>query len=220
MIGPDTSEWFATVWKRIERFSKTNILSRLFKSSPPRNQWGRISLDIAKGLEEVRNAWFGLCIEMLQSASKENPPGDHKLEIRIRRNKLYGNGLLALKAYQLYIVSGFLVNYIRQYEGKDFADILYAQVCGLDLENCLDYWGRYHEMEKDGGTQLFRFTNDIAKHITGDPSPPNESPPLIEAMIIGEIFPLLYLSVCMVVADAFGDSKTVAKLKKSLSEKK
>jgi hypothetical protein len=87
------------------------------------------------------------------------------------------------------------------------------------LEKCLDYWGRYHEMEEKGGAQLFSFTNDVAKHITGDPSPPNDPPPLIEAMIIGEIFPLLYLSVCMVVADAFGDSKPVAKLKNDYQKK-
>jgi hypothetical protein len=111
MIGPDTIEWFATVWKRIEMFLRKNTLSRLFKSSPHRDQWSRISLDIAKGLEEVRNSWFGLCIEILQSQSKEDASRDY--EIRIRRKTLHGKGLLALKAYQLYIVSGFLGNYIR-----------------------------------------------------------------------------------------------------------
>jgi hypothetical protein len=194
------------------------IFSRLFKSGPPRDQWGRISLDIAKGLEEGRDVWFGLCIKVLTSASGEYHQGEDK--IRIRRNTLYGNGLRALKAYQLYLVSKSLAQqaYIKPYEGKDFADILYAQVCGLDLGKCLIYWNRYHEIDNNRGAQLFRFTNDIASHITGDPVPPKDPPPLIESMIIGEIFPLFYLSVCIVVANGFGDLQTVSALNKKLSE--
>lgn len=187
------------------------IFSRLFKNGPTRDKWGQISLDIAKGLEVARDIWFGVCIEGLTSASEEHSDRDYK--IKIVEDKLFGNGLQAVKAYQLYLVSIFIAQhtYIKRHEGKDFADLLYAQVCGLDLEECLYYFGRYHEMAKDGGTQLIRFNNDVAKHITGNPAP------VIESMMIGAIFPLFVLPVQMVVAEAFGDLKTVAALDEKLS---
>jgi hypothetical protein len=187
------------------------FFTRFLKSGPPRDQWGRISLDITKGLEEARNIWFELCVEILRSASEDNSNKDYK--IKIIQKKLTGNGLQAVKAYQLYWASVFIGHkaYIPRHEGKDFADILYAQVCGLELEECLHYFDRYHEMTKHGGTQLIRFTNDVARHITGNPAP------LIESMIIGETFPLFSLSVQIIVAEAFGDLKTVAALNEKLS---
>lgn len=116
------------------------IFSKLFAGSPDREHWSTISLNISKGLEDIRKTWFDSCVKVLQESSSKK--GKDSLAIEIVNIHLGGGADLAIKAYQLYLVSGFLAQhaYIPPSEGKDFADILYAQVCGTQIEECLAFF--------------------------------------------------------------------------------
>ncbi|NVM54780.1 MAG: hypothetical protein HWN66_13845 [Candidatus Helarchaeota archaeon] len=182
------------------------IATKGIKMKPSREDWSTTSLYISKGLEKLRRKWFDLCVKTLQESSSEK--GKDSLDIEVVNIRLGADADLAIKAYQLYLVSGFLAKhaYISLSEGKDFADILWAQVCGTQIEECLAFFSRYHEVQSDGGTQLFRFSSDVAKYITG-----NEAP-LFESMLIGQTVGALVGSVHILVASCFGDEKTVKKL--------
>lgn len=188
------------------------FFSQLFGGGGPgREDWGAISLRITQGLEEVRKTWFQACVDNFLETSKkgasEGPP------IVVKRANLAGDAARASKAYQLYLVSGFLAQhgYIPPSQGRDFADILFAQVCGTELEQCLSFFGRYHEAQGDPGTQLFRFGSDISRYITGNDAP------LVESMLAASTLPVFVAMSHMVVADAFADQGTVAQLQAKLS---
>lgn len=70
---------------------------------------GAISLRITQGLEEVRKTWFQACVDNFLETSKkgasEGPP------IVVKRANLAGDAARASKAYQLYLVSGFLAQH-------------------------------------------------------------------------------------------------------------
>jgi len=185
------------------------IFSKFSNGSPSREHWGSIALNIAKGLEDVRTMWFNSCVQTLKEKSPEQD--DDSVEIEAVNNRLGGNADLAIKAYQLFLTSSSIGqhNYIKSSEGKDFADILYAQVCGINLEECLSFFSRYHKAN-DGGTQLFRFSSDVAKYITG------KEAPLSESMLIASTVPKFMAINHIVVARSFGDDKTVHKINSKL----
>jgi hypothetical protein len=171
------------------------------------NIGGVISLNIAKGLEEVRKIWFDSCVKLLRESAKKNSLDIHLVTIR-----LGGEGDLAIRAYQLLLVSNCLAKYtyIPPSQGKDFADILYAQVCGTKVETILSFLSRYHEVT-DSGTQLFRFSSDVAKYITG-----NESPLAESTLLASTLLPFAVMNH-LVVASCFADDKTVKKLESELN---
>ena len=126
-----------------------------------REDWANISLCIAQGLKESRKIWFNSCVQIL---------GNLKESEEVVNSELGGEAELAIKTWQLYQASGFLPAYISESDGRDFADILYAQVCGTELLECMSYLKRYREVE-DNSTILFRFCSDVAKYITGNSTP-------------------------------------------------
>lgn len=180
------------------------IRSKLFNSKPSRDKWSTISTDIAKGLEEVRKRWFETGVSLLEEARK----GEKPLEIKIVCRTLGGEADFAIKAYQLLLTSGFLAqhSYIPRSEGKDFADILYAQVCETTVQETMLYLERYNEVQDDRGTQLFRLASDIARYITGSEAH------LAESMILVSTIPIYVDFTHIVVAYAFGDQDTVREL--------
>jgi len=184
------------------------IFSKLLGNRPNREHWGLISLNIAKGLEEVRKIWFDSCVKLLQDSTEKNSLDFDLVNIRLERE-----GELAIKAYQLLLVSNCLAKhtYIPPLQGKDFADILYAQVCGTQVEKILSFLSRYHEVA-ESGTQLFRFCSDVAKYISG-----NEAP-LAESTLLGSTLLPFAIMNHIVVASCFGDDKTVKKLESELSK--
>lgn len=188
------------------------IFSKLFARGPGREDWSMISLNISKGLEDVRKTWFNSCVKVLQENSSKK--GKDSLAIKIVHIRLGGEANLAIKAFQLYLVSGFLSqhSYISPSKGKDFADILYAQVCGTQIVECLAFFSRYQEVLSDRGTQLFQFTSDVSKYITGNKAPLNES------MLIMPNIPLFVSLNHIVIANCFGDNKMVKKLKSDIEK--
>jgi hypothetical protein len=183
------------------------LFGKIFRTGPPRDQWGTISLQIAKGLQEARKIWFHNCIKIIQAISQD--PSFKEYRINIKQKTLTGKPLQAVKAYQLYWASDFIGQqvYIPKHKGNDFADILYAHVCGTELDTCYYYFNRYVEA-KDGGGQLIRFTNDFASHIVGNL--------VVGDIIIQATITFFALSVQIVVAESFGDLKTTAALNERL----
>src|SRR3972149_8462386 len=181
------------------------ILSKLFGFKPTMDKWPAISADIAGGLEVVRKRWFETGVSFLEDATK----GDKPLQIKIVCRTLGGEADSAIKAYQLLLTSGFLAqhSYIPRPDGKDFADILYAQVCGTNIRETMRYLERYIEVQQDRGTQLFRLASDIARYITGSEAS------LAESMILTSIIPIYVDWTHMAVAYAFRDHNTLRELR-------
>ncbi len=180
------------------------IFSKLFLGTPNRKNWRAISLNISKGLDEMRKIWFDSCVEKIQSnlSNKDSP------NIEEINTHLEGEAELAIKAYQLYIVSGFLAQhlYIPPSEGKDFADILYAQVCGTKIKEILAFLSSYDEVHGEVEQQTFRFCSDVAKHIMGDKGA------LAASILIVPSIPSFIAINQYVVAECFGDKKTANEL--------
>jgi len=189
------------------------IFRRSFGGAPDRKDWSAISLSIAQGLEGLRKQFFAFCVDSIKDSLPEED--EHSQEVEVKNTSLGGEAELAIKAYQLYLTSLFLGEheYISPKDVRDFADLLYAQVSGTQLEQCLDYLSRYTEPEIDGGTQLFRFSSDVAKYITASEAP------LIEAMAISSAFGTFVALHHMLVAEIFGDEKTVKRMRKVIREK-
>jgi len=168
--------------------------------------WDTLATNISEGLKSVRNNYFDYCVKIIQE--NKDPTDNSSPDVAVCNNILGGEAELAIKAYQLYLVSGFLAqhSYIPLEKGKDFADILYNKVCGEQLKICIDYVMRYAEAENDGASQLFRFTHDVAKYITG------KKTALEESMSIANLFPIFTLNNHTVVASCFGDNKTLSQL--------
>ena len=175
---------------------------RRVEMTPKREEWGAISLRIARSLQELRERWFPVCVNGLRES-----------QFKVRRAGLSGEADRATRAFQLYLVANYLSQhaYIPTSEGRDFADILFAQVCGTELGECLVPFSRYAGGETGGGTVLFRFSADIARYITGDDTP------LLESMAVAEATLTFGILTHMIVADAFGDVDTVSELRAELA---
>ena len=191
------------------------FFSKIFGSKEPRREhWVHISLEIAQSLKEVRELWFKACVELLRDPPEQD---GEPVEFTIKRTDLADDAEHALKAFQLYLVAMVLNQhrYILQSRGKDFADILFSQVFGIDLEEGLKWFKNYLNAEKERALGMFSL--DIAGHITGGKyEAPHES--LIGSVIIStHLFLQLAGLVHMAVADAFDDRKTYNELKENLN---
>jgi hypothetical protein len=178
----------------------------------PRRHWVWVSLCIAKELEEIRIDWFDSCVQLLQGVFGQ----DHyaHLDLRTENTELGGEAELAIKAYQLYCTSGFLGqhSYVDPKEGRDFATLVYSQVCGTGLEDCLVYFRRY----KDDGVsaaQMRHFSSDVARYIAGD-----------HGMVAGSAVIVTMMESLIdachgAVAACFGDDETLDQLAKQQKER-
>ena len=176
---------------------------------PSHENWRAIAQNIATGMEEVRKDWFATCVKILQ----DRPPDEDAILTRseVKNMHLGGKAELAAKAYQLCLASDCLAlhEYVSPREGQDFADILYNQVCGKHFKKCLPYLSRYNEVWRDG-KRHFRFSIDVASHITDYESP------VSEARDIAKTHLTFAFANHIVVASAFGDVKTVKELQEKM----
>jgi len=168
-----------------------------------KSQWLRICTNIAVALERDREAWFANCLRMLAEL-KRNAAFSIESEAK---STLGGEADVALRAYQL--IQAMRLMSIRKYvppsEGQDFADLLFAQVCGTELSEVLEVAERYRNRQKEEATL---FGLDVAGYILGGKYP--------AALLLSlEIMPLtqqLTAHTAMIVAAAFGDDDTVRDL--------
>ncbi len=180
--------------------------SKLFGDGPSREEWGEISLRIAQGLEQARNHWFQTVVDVFSGTIKDR--NIEELHITVKRRALSGEAAHATKAWQLYLVSLFVAHhrYIPLHQGRDFADLLYAQVCGTELPECLNFFARYDEVTGDRAAQLGRFSLDISRYIT------EHEAPVMESLLVASTLPPFTVLIHTVVAAAFGDSDTVSQI--------
>lgn len=199
MVGDQGSE---TKEPPVNHGGMMSILSKFFSSNGDNSDnWGLISTQIAQGFEKIQKNWFRNCIDILQQASDDEDLGER--HIVVKHTELAGDASLAVKAFQLMLASEYIAKhtYISRSHGQDFANILYAQVCGTDLLDCMKFFKRYVEVE--GSVKLSRFSSDLACYIT------DKENSLDESILIAMVFPVFAYLTHMVVADAFGDQNTV-----------
>lgn len=176
------------------------FLDKFFGKEPDRSQWAIIVNKITVGLEEVCLSWFESCVDIYQET------------FTFKNRTLDVNGLRSVKAYQLYWIDGYMAQhqYISPKYSQEFCDLLFAQVCGSDLENIDTYFIRYNIT--DGSASLFRFCNDMAEYITG------EKNSVHLAMALMPITSLLCNLTLIVLAESFGDQRAVRLLQQVIKK--
>ncbi len=124
-------------------------------SEASRDDWPEISLGISKSLEDDRIRFFESCLERIEKSDSS----------KVVNRSLAGSADLALKGYQLGIVPAFLEykQLLREEDAQQFATLLYAQVCGTKIEECLEYLHRYYMEKRDGAIRL---VSDVIRYIT------------------------------------------------------
>jgi hypothetical protein len=129
------------------------------------------------------------------------------------RKALAGEGEIAVKAYRLVYVSRTLSSrkYVTESEGKDFADLLWAQVCGTKLDDVVDR-AHFYTDASSREEEISRFSSDLSEYIVGEFS----SFALMMAVTMQATVPEFIGHVASIVADAFDDSRTFDDLQEQL----
>ena len=177
------------------------FFSSLFYTPPARDEWGSIALNIAQSIEKSSEEWFDTIVHKFEDGSTD-----------VVNTSFGGDAELAIKAYQLFLASSFIGEnqYILPEDGKDFADVLFASTCGTKLTDVLEFFGRYVEVADDGSAQLTRFTNDVAKYITGSEAP------LLEMLLIAPSTVHLAWSNKLIIATHFKDESKAKEIREYL----
>jgi hypothetical protein len=173
---------------------------------PGRGDWLSITTAISRGLHDVRTDWFDLCVK----AAREALPGGRKDTSKpaVVNEVLAGQAELMVKAYQMYLASLFLGRhrYISPSDDADFTDLLYAQMGGVDVEQCASL-ARAYEFEDD---QFLWFAGHLLGYITGGASLPAVS------VVIACRTPIFVALTNIVVARSFRDTRTADRLHSEL----
>jgi hypothetical protein len=164
--------------------------------------------------ERDRNAWFENC---LQTIAEVNRRTDASIKIASRR--MGGAADLALRAYQLMQAARLmsLKEYVPPSDGRDFSDLLWAQVCGTYLDDVIGMVHRYKESKKQPKERFAeeeRFALDVAHYITAESRWAHALTPglMMET-------PQLTAHTLMIVARAFGDKETFEDIEAQLLRK-
>ena len=107
---------------------------------------------------------------------------------------------LNIKAFQLFLASYFIANrrYVSPVQGKQFADLLWAQVLGNQLLNGVKR-AKDLEPESGGFPRIYKFFGFLSQDIVGTMNP-------AEAMFLMDRFGVGFDADCLsVVAHAFND---------------
>lgn len=188
---------------------KLGFLTKLFGKGPSREQWTVITTKIAKDLEIFRGEFFQRCVQYVDALSTEDLVKD--LDLSVVHRTLGEEADVFIKAYQLMVVSTTLEHhlYIPESQRRDFADLLYSQVCGTKLEAVLkqirEYFGFKKNIEASGKPLEGRVGLDVANYISGGN---NGAVVLIMPVLIEEVLIWLNFSVQSAVTGEFGDVKT------------
>ena len=126
-------------------------------------QFGVTANTISTGLERVRESWFAKCVKAMEG----NP------DCTVRNRKLGGNADLAIKAFQLLKTVTVIADnqYVSRSDGPFFSDVVFAQVCGNDLERVMAFFNSYVNALNDTTSQITRFSVDVVAYISGKDSP-------------------------------------------------
>lgn len=175
-----------------------------------RSAWSQICTAIAISFERDRRGFLENCLEIAEAKRKDAHP------LETVNSVMDGVADLAMRAYQLIQAARVISvqTYISSSDGRDFADLLWAQVCGTHMNDVLELVQRYQEKRDD---EEERFAFDVAHHIIGDRLfPPWAFPLMVEIMLLT---PQLSGHTAMIVAGAFGDEENVQCIRAQLERK-
>jgi hypothetical protein len=166
---------------------------------------------VAVSLERDRRGFLENCQKIAEAKWEDNAqPIDAVSGI------IDGPADLAVRSYQLMQATRLISvqQYISPPEGRDFADLLWAQVCGTHMDDVLELVERYKPKRED---EEERFGFDVARGIIGDtPFPPWAVALMVEIMMQT---PQLTGHTAMIVAAAFGDEENVQCVRAQLERK-
>ncbi len=164
---------------------------------------------ISGKLDIFRKKWFEHWIQAIEQSDRD--------DVEVKNPHLGGHGEFALMAYQLQHTSQMLAQlaYIPPFEGRDFADYLYHEVCGSEvvIREAMVMIGWYQKAESDGASEPFRVALPVMEYITGSDSVPVDLTVLMALDIV-----TLALSTKIAIADEFGDDNTIQELNEQLEE--
>jgi hypothetical protein len=146
----------------------------------------------------MREKWFGMCVGVLQDASK-----DPEADFSVVKSQLRGNGDAALRAFQVLSLLNYMAQkrYVPPEKGHIFADTLCALVFQDMEDECFDYFDRYSSRIEDVTTLGFSFNSDIAKYVT------QSEDVLLPALALAPFTEFFVLQSHLVLADCFNDKK-------------
>ena len=177
------------------------FLRKLFRAEPRPNAQ-ELCVRIAEGFKTVRKWQFESAVKAIE--------GRLGHELRTLRRSLGGDADCALKGYQLWITTAFLVAhpYIPQAEREKFFGLLSTVVSRQDWK-VLDYTQTLHEYRSDPPEQFVRVAFPVANYITSIPHP-------VAATLVARLMPLFIGNTEMVIADSFGDRATLKELESGM----
>jgi hypothetical protein len=186
-----------------------SIFSNPFRSTPNTNQWPIIAASISSGFQDVKRRWFNECVVAMDLGLF----ADKEEKAKVVHTDLGGAGALAVTGYQICCASSIIARngYISKTSTKDFLDLLWGRVSGVETRELLKYTRRYDGVSSDTPTQQFRLGVDVARYVI------NGEPSMIISLQVASLAQKLSAQTCMVIANAFGDSAGVRKLSRQIT---
>ncbi len=130
-------------------------------SSLNRKKWSIVSTAMLQTFKDIRKELYGTSVEILQHVFYEDQP----LYGHIYDDQKQG---IKIKAFQLYLSSYIIAKYrwVKQSMGRNFADLLWAQVLGnLLIEGVEEAKG--FSSKVDSFPRIYKFFCLLSKDITG-----------------------------------------------------
>ena len=186
-----------------------SIFSNPFRSTPNTNQWPTIAASISSGFQDVKRRWFDECVVAMDLGLF----ADKEEKAKVVHTTLGGAGALAVTGYQISCAGSIIARngYVSKTSAKDFVDLLWGRVSGVETRELLKYTRRYDELGCDTSTQRFRVGVDVARYVI------NGEPSMIISLQVASLVQKLSTNTCMVIASAFGDSPRVHKLSRQIA---
>ncbi len=186
-----------------------NFLSNIIRTAPKTNLWSEMSRTISSDLHDVKLDWFEQCVFAMEMGIQ----ADLTEKAQVIHTTLNGSAALAITGYQLYCVSNMMSNhsYIPKNSVKDFMDLLYSRISGIELVELLKYVRRFEQMSSES-SQQFRLGVEVARYVI------NQEPPMLISLHVSALAQKLFVRSALVIANAFGDFPRSAKLTKQLKE--
>ena len=185
-----------------------SIFSNPFRSTPNTNQWPIIAASISSGFQEVKRQWFNECVVAMDLGLF----ADKEEKAKVVHTTLSGAGALAVTGYQICCAGSMIARngYISKTSTRDFLDLLWGRVSGVDARELLKYNRRYDDVS-DTSTQQFRLGVDVARYVI------NGEPSMIISLQVASLAQKLSARTNIVIANAFGDSPRVHKLSRQIA---
>jgi hypothetical protein len=169
------------------------------KTGVPREEWMEYSTCFTRSLEEVREVWFEDTMDILNEVSRERG----FVTVDAARMFLGGEVELILKSFQLYLASVLIAgrDYVSQADYDMFIDILDAQVCGSDYEECMEYFETLNGQETTEEGKKY-IADMVVSSISEKPF--NE----YQMNLLVDMIQLLGALTLAITAEIFNDKKT------------